>query len=68
MTQVPSRFERSMENLSSKNSRSRHADCPKIRQAANLVALWKRARFVIESGMEAVAESAVTCYSEARTL
>ena len=35
-----------MEYLGNKNSRSRHADCPKICQAAHLVALWKRARFV----------------------
>ena len=40
-----------MENLGNKNSRSRHADRSKTRQATNLVAPWKGTGFVIESGV-----------------
>jgi hypothetical protein len=37
-----------MEDLGNKNSRGRHADGSKTRQAANFVAVWKGTRFVIE--------------------
>ena len=40
-----------MKHLGDKNSRGGHPDRSKTGQAANLVALWKGTRFVIEGGV-----------------